>query len=109
LKKSSFLIVRCLAGGPPPHLCIDEPQAFLAVGANGEDRMHEQSDIGAVADGAEPPLAPALRLIVDLDKPPLPDDALLCDLLGVWAPEEATRRRILVENPENLYGFPKTA
>ena len=31
------------------------------------------------------------------------------DLLGVWAPEEATRRRILVENPENLYGFAKSA
>jgi D-galactarolactone isomerase len=36
-----------------------------------------------------------------------PDDALLFDLLAVWAPEEATRRRILVENPENLYGFAK--
>jgi hypothetical protein len=43
------------------------------------------------------------------NKPPLPNDALLFDLLGVWAPEEATRRRILVENPENLYGFPRTA
>ena len=42
------------------------------------------------------------------NKPPLPDDALLFDLLGIWAPEEATRRRILVENPETLYGFPKT-
>jgi predicted TIM-barrel fold metal-dependent hydrolase len=38
-----------------------------------------------------------------------PDDALLFDLLAVWAPEEATRRRILVENPENLYGFAKSA
>jgi D-galactarolactone isomerase len=43
------------------------------------------------------------------ERPPLPNDALLFDLLGVWAPEEATRRRILVENPENLYGFAKTA
>jgi D-galactarolactone isomerase len=42
-------------------------------------------------------------------KPPLPNDALLFDLLAVWAPEEATRRRILVENPEDLYGFAKTA
>jgi D-galactarolactone isomerase len=38
-----------------------------------------------------------------------PDDALLFDLLAVWAPEEATRRRILIENPENLYGFTKSA
>jgi D-galactarolactone isomerase len=32
-----------------------------------------------------------------------PDDALLIDLLAVWAPREGTRRRILVENPETLY------
>jgi D-galactarolactone isomerase len=39
----------------------------------------------------------------------LPDDALLFDLLAVWAPEETTRKRILVDNPENLYGFAKSA
>jgi predicted TIM-barrel fold metal-dependent hydrolase len=39
----------------------------------------------------------------------LPDDALLFDLLAVWAPDEATRKRILVDNPENLYGFAKSA
>jgi D-galactarolactone isomerase len=39
----------------------------------------------------------------------LPDDALLFDLLAVWAPDETTRRRILVDNPENLYGFAKAA
>jgi hypothetical protein len=38
------------------------------------------------------------------DKPPLPNDALLFDLLATWAPDEATRQRILVENPETLYG-----
>jgi len=35
-----------------------------------------------------------------------PDDAVLLDLLLVWAPQERTRHRILVENPEALYGFP---
>jgi len=34
-----------------------------------------------------------------------PDDAVLLDLLGTWAPEAATRRRILVDNPATLYGF----
>jgi predicted TIM-barrel fold metal-dependent hydrolase len=34
-----------------------------------------------------------------------PDDAVLFDLLAVWAPDEATRNRILVTNPEALYGF----
>jgi predicted TIM-barrel fold metal-dependent hydrolase len=39
--------------------------------------------------------------------PAKPDDALLFDLLAVWAPDERTRQRILVENPQNLYGFTK--
>ena len=38
-----------------------------------------------------------------------PDDALLFDLLFFWAPNEAVRHRILVENPASLYDFPKTA
>jgi predicted TIM-barrel fold metal-dependent hydrolase len=38
-----------------------------------------------------------------------PDDAVLFDLLAQWAPNEATRHRILVENPEALYGFAKSA
>ena len=40
-------------------------------------------------------------------EPSKPDDAMLFDLLAQWAPNEATRRRILVENPETLYGLPK--
>jgi predicted TIM-barrel fold metal-dependent hydrolase len=35
-----------------------------------------------------------------------PDDAVLLDLLSEWAPDEAMRHRILVTNPEALYGFP---
>ncbi len=38
-----------------------------------------------------------------------PDDALLFDLLSEWAPDETTRNRILVQNPEALYGFGKPA
>jgi D-galactarolactone isomerase len=34
-----------------------------------------------------------------------PDDALLMDLLAEWALDETTRMRILVENPNELYGF----
>jgi D-galactarolactone isomerase len=34
-----------------------------------------------------------------------PDDAVLFDLLADWAPDTAARRRILVTNPETLYGF----
>ncbi len=38
-----------------------------------------------------------------------PDDAMLFDLMAQWAPDEATRNRILVQNPEALYGFAKAA
>jgi len=38
-----------------------------------------------------------------------PDDAVLFDLLADWAPDESTRRRILVANPEALYGFAKSS
>jgi predicted TIM-barrel fold metal-dependent hydrolase len=38
-----------------------------------------------------------------------PDDAILFDLLLGWAPEERVRNRILVQNPEVLYGFAKSA
>jgi len=38
-----------------------------------------------------------------------PNDATLFDLLAAWAPDEALRRRILVSNPEALYGFARTA
>jgi D-galactarolactone isomerase len=33
------------------------------------------------------------------------DEAGLLDLLGHWAPDDATRRRILVDNPAALYGW----
>jgi len=38
-----------------------------------------------------------------------PDDAMLFDLLSAWVPDEATRNRVLVHNPETLYGFAKSA
>ena len=38
-----------------------------------------------------------------------PNDAALFDLLAEWAPDAAQRERILVTNPEALYGFAKAA
>jgi D-galactarolactone isomerase len=38
-----------------------------------------------------------------------PDDAAMFDLPADWAPEAATRDRILVTNPTLLYGFPQNA
>jgi D-galactarolactone isomerase len=36
-----------------------------------------------------------------------PNDAVLFDLLTEWAPDEALRKKILVDNPAVLYGFAK--
>jgi D-galactarolactone isomerase len=36
---------------------------------------------------------------------PMPDDAELLDLLLDWVPDDATRRKILADNPAQLYGF----
>jgi predicted TIM-barrel fold metal-dependent hydrolase len=37
-----------------------------------------------------------------------PDDAGLIDQVSEWAPSEALRHRLFVENPATLYGFDKT-
>jgi len=38
-------------------------------------------------------------------RPRVPDDLELLQLLLDWAPDESTRRKILVDNPAALYGF----
>lgn len=41
---------------------------------------------------------------VNMNNRVMPNDGDLFDLLGEWAPEEADRRMILVDNPRALYG-----
>jgi 2-pyrone-4,6-dicarboxylate lactonase len=36
---------------------------------------------------------------------PMPNDADLLDLVLAWAPQEAARRRIMIDNPAELFGF----
>lgn len=36
---------------------------------------------------------------------PMPNNGDLVDLISTWIPEEAARQRILVDNPQRLYGF----
>jgi hypothetical protein len=36
---------------------------------------------------------------------PYPDDRFLLELLSIWAGDDATLKRILVDNPARLYGF----
>ena len=35
----------------------------------------------------------------------MPNDGDIADLLSAWVPDEATRKKILVDNPARLYGF----
>ena len=43
-----------------------------------------------------------------LDPVAMPDDITLLNLLAAWAPDDKLRHRILVENPEEFYGFDST-
>src|SRR5206468_10534600 len=61
-----LLVVLRLALGPPPNLRVDQSETFLRLRVHRQNRVHEQSRVGAIADLAEPMLAPALRLVVDL-------------------------------------------
>src|SRR6201987_83454 len=42
------------------------------------------------------------------DPEPKPDDAILIDLMLDWAPDEAVRNRVFVDNAAKLYDFPKS-
>jgi 2-pyrone-4,6-dicarboxylate lactonase len=37
---------------------------------------------------------------------PMPNDADLLDMMLEWVPDEVTRKKILVDNPAELFGFP---
>jgi 2-pyrone-4,6-dicarboxylate lactonase len=43
---------------------------------------------------------------VNMNNRQMPNDGDLVDLLAEWAPDEAVRNRILVDNARTLYGFP---
>ena len=39
----------------------------------------------------------------------MPNAGHLLDLFNAWTPDDAIRRRILVDNPARLYDFPRTS
>lgn len=43
---------------------------------------------------------------VNMNDRRMPNDGDLVDLIAEWIPDAATRNRILVDNPQRLYGFP---
>ena len=61
-------------------------------------------------DGREAPITEVMRqLLAACVAGKKPDDAVLFDLLLVWAPDEGVRHHILVDNPAILYDYPKSA
>jgi 2-pyrone-4,6-dicarboxylate lactonase len=102
---------------------VDQPgfRQLLELVRHGERRcwvkltgVYRMSGAGGFGD--VDPMARALieaapdRLIWGSDYPHLSfadkvGSAELWNLLGRWAPDEATRRRILVDNPQTLFGF----
>jgi predicted TIM-barrel fold metal-dependent hydrolase len=77
---------RCSSAGPP--YTDVAPLARALVGAAAERCLWGSDWPHPNIDGA------------------MPDDGELLDLLSDWAPTEALRHKILVENPAALYGFP---
>jgi predicted TIM-barrel fold metal-dependent hydrolase len=76
---------RISAAGPPFHDALPYAQALLAAAPDrvlwGTDWPHPNNRFN-------------------------PDDGDLVDLLPLVAPDEAARRKLLVDNPARLYGFP---
>jgi hypothetical protein len=103
IRHASHAIVR--AHRPRPHLVgSPAPIPTAQSGALSRATRIAQAFVGAAPE----------RLVWGSDWPHpsvltnKPNDALLFDLLMEWAPDVVTRNRILVQNPEILYGFPRT-
>ena len=90
---------------------VDRGRAWVKIsGAYLNSKMGPPTYADATAIAQAYVKAAPERLVWGTDwphpSPPVkPDDAMLFDLLAAWAPEEATRNRILVANPGVLYDF----
>ena len=106
LKHPAFALIRRL---------IDKGRTWVklsVIPANTKDGPPTYADVDRVGQAYVE--AAAERMVWGSNWPhpneaKMPDDAILFDLLAQWAPDEAARHRILVENPEALYGFVKSA
>src|SRR5215831_1595160 len=66
LLDGKLLVVLGFALRPTPDLRVHQTETLLRLRIHGYYRMHEQSGVGAVSNLAEPVLASALGLVVDL-------------------------------------------
>lgn len=102
IKHPAFAAVRRMLDGGRTWLKVTEPYEDSKLGPPYAD----SSEVARAYVQAAPE-----RILWGTDWPhptqrgTKPDDALLLDLLADWAPDQRTRRRILVENPAELFGF----
>lgn len=88
---------------------LEQGRAWVKL--SGAYRLEPGAASPEVGDWARALVAAAPdRLVWGSDWPhvatrPMPDAGALLNLLARWVPDEATRRRILVDNPARLYGF----
>lgn len=123
LRRSSVPVVIDHMGRIDATLGVEQP-AFLALLALMEDERFWVKVSGSERASREPyPYADALpfarRLVAEFgdrvlwgnDWPhpnlagPAPDEALLVDLIGEIAPQAQALQRLMVDNPQRLYGF----
>jgi predicted TIM-barrel fold metal-dependent hydrolase len=114
LQHPAFAIIRRLIDRGQTWVKLTEPA--LRVQPNALTMVHDD-DVSAAAPLAKAFIAAAPERMLwgsnwphpgeDAAGIPKPDDAAFFDLLADWAPDERTRHRILVGNPEALYGFSK--
>jgi predicted TIM-barrel fold metal-dependent hydrolase len=108
-----FAVIRRLVDRGRTWVKLSGPYITTARGSDGQAVVTHTDDYSGATLVAQAFVRAAPERLVwgsDWPHPGLssdakPNDAVLLDLLEQWAPSEATRRRILVENPETLYGF----
>ena len=61
--------------------------------------------LAAGAKLALPAIAGRGKPLSEIAQPFPIDDGLVFNQLAKWVPDEATRKKILVDNPARLYGF----
>lgn len=108
LASKAFAIVRRLLDGGHAWVKLSGPYITSRLGA---PHYADSGEVAAALARAAPE-----RVVWASDWPhpsePIgakPDDAALLDLLYEWVPDAGARRRVLVDNPAELYGFPHAA